>query len=95
MRSRVARIAAAAGQRGWLVLLAAGAVVVALAGVVASLVAGDDAAVIRLAGAVLLETHDEWQTADRAYFSEGSMAQLTNLSDDDPAKEVTHDDQHR
>ena len=53
----------------------------------------DDAAVIRLVGAVLLETHDEWQTADRAYFSEESMAQLAAISDDDPAKEVTHDDQ--
>jgi len=42
MRSRAAQIAAAASQRKRLVLVAAGAVVVALAGVIAVLVAGDD-----------------------------------------------------
>ncbi|WP_245718605.1 hypothetical protein [Micromonospora rhizosphaerae] len=28
------------------------------------------------AGAVLVEAHDEWQTGDRRYLAEGSMAQI-------------------
>ena len=49
----------------------------------------DDAAVLRLAGAVLIETHDEWQVAERRYLSEGSMAKLAATGDDDPRpKEV-------
>jgi hypothetical protein len=43
----------------------------------------DDAAVLRLAGAVLIETHDEWQVAERRYVPEGSMAKLATTNDDD------------
>ena len=42
----------------------------------------DDAAVLRLAGAVLIEAHDEWQVAERRYLSEASMAKLTQTGDD-------------
>jgi putative transposase len=38
--------------------------------------------VLRLAGAVLIEAHDEWQVAERRYLSEGSMVKLLSTGDD-------------
>jgi transposase-like protein len=48
----------------------------------------NEAAVTRLAGAVLLEIHDEWAIAERRYLSEGSMARLDQSRDDGGTKEV-------
>ncbi len=48
----------------------------------------NEAAILRLAGAVLLEVHDEWAIAERRYLSEGSMARLDPAGDDQTTKEV-------
>ena len=51
----------------------------------------NEAAILRLVGAVLMETHDEWQITERRYFSEGSMAAINAgahapaIPDDRPA----------
>lgn len=47
----------------------------------------DEPAILRLAGAVLIEAHDEWQAGDRRYLAEGSMALLDRVGDDG-SKEV-------
>ena len=41
------------------------------------------AALLRLAGAVLVEQHDEWEAADRRYFSESSMLEIGTMDDPD------------
>jgi putative transposase len=49
----------------------------------------NEAGVLRLAGSILLEVHDEWQIAERRYLSEGSMAKLyENDNDGADDKEV-------
>jgi putative transposase len=48
----------------------------------------NEAAILRLAGAVLLEVHDEWAIAERRYLSEGSMALLDRIPDHQSREEV-------
>ena len=49
----------------------------------------NEAGVLRLAGSILLEVHDEWQIAERRYLSEASMAKLyASDNDGDNGKEV-------
>ncbi|WP_426624464.1 IS256 family transposase [Leifsonia sp. McL0607] len=38
------------------------------------------AALLRLAGSVLIEQHDEWEASDRRYFSEASMLELKTMN---------------
>ena len=55
----------------------------------------NEAAVIRLVGAVLHDMHDEWQVSDRRYLSEGSMAQLNPTSDTGPVAAIPAATRHR
>jgi putative transposase len=47
------------------------------------------ASLLRLAGAVLIEQHDEWDAADRRYFSEHSMKQLDAIPEPTTIPEIT------
>jgi putative transposase len=48
----------------------------------------DDASVLRLITAVIVETHDEWAVAERRYLSEESMAKLFAEVVDDSTREL-------
>jgi putative transposase len=49
----------------------------------------DEAAILRLTGAVLIEAHDEWAIAERRYLSEGSMAAILAGGETAPAASTT------
>ena len=48
----------------------------------------NDAAVIRLVGAIMIDLHDEWVASDRRYLSEGSMAKLNPDWDTEPSAAI-------
>ena len=52
-----------------------------------------EASVIRLAGAILADTNDEWHTGDHRYLSEESM-KLLATSYPEPVTAITHGSQH-
>ena len=52
----------------------------------------NEASVIRLVGMILTDTNDEWTIDERRYLSEGSMALLTTLGDNQTVAAITGSD---
>ena len=55
----------------------------------------NEAAAVRLVGAILADTHDEYQATDRRYLSQHSMTQLQPPPDTITTAELTDGNQHR
>ena len=55
----------------------------------------NQAAAVRLVGAILADTHDEWQATGRRYLSEHSMTQLRQSPDTITNAELTTGNRHR
>ena len=55
----------------------------------------NEAAAVRLVGAILADAHDEYQATDRRYLSERSMTQLHQPPDTITTAELTNGYQHR
>ena len=54
----------------------------------------NEASVMRLAGSVLMEIHDEWAVADKRYLSQSSMEKLYETSKDNVEEKEVEQGKH-